>query len=145
MFASHWSRVRVTIRSTSACRNGSAALGEGVVEDSFDLVAHRRLGITEIHVPEDREPAPRPQHADDLADALLARIPVEGLGCEDGVNGVVRQRDRLSGARESLRPRHDLVQHGPHLVVGLDRDHAGKARDERAREFSRPGSQIEHG
>src|SRR5206468_3017869 len=34
---------------------GGAALGEGVVEDSFDLVAHRRLGITEIHVPEDRE------------------------------------------------------------------------------------------
>ena len=117
MFASHRSRSRKTVRSTSASCNGLKG---------------------------ERESAAWVQDPRDLGHGFVAREPVKGLGGEDGVDRLGLERDRLGAAGERLRAGNDLLEHLPHRTVRLDRNHPREPRGERSSQL--PGScpEVDH-
>ena len=69
---------------------------------------------------------------------------MEGLADEDRVDRVVGERDRVRAARSRLGLRDDALQHRPHAVERLDRDHPREPADELPRQLSSAGCQVEH-
>ena len=69
---------------------------------------------------------------------------MERLADEDGIDRVVRERDSVRAARKRLRLGDDALEHGPHPVQRLNRDHAREARDELPRQLPRARCQVEH-
>ena len=69
---------------------------------------------------------------------------MEGLADEDRIDRVVGERDGVRAARNRLGLRHDPLQHRPHAVERLDRDHPREPTDELPRQLPRAGSQVEH-
>src|SRR5581483_2309648 len=64
---------------------------------------------------------------------------------EDGVDRRVGERDRLGGAGTRVGLGYDPLEHRPHRVERLDRDHMRVATGEHLRELSGAGPEIENG
>ena len=98
----------------------------------------RHLVVEQI--PEQAEPPTGAEHADDLAERRVLLEPVEGLPDDDRVDALVRERDRLSGAVEGLGRGRDQ---GAHRLEGLDRDDLMAEREQRGRQLSRAGPEVQ--
>jgi hypothetical protein len=63
----------------------------------------RRLPRACGHIPKQHDGSAGTQHPRDLADGLFVVEPVERLSGENGINRLVRERERLAGPAERLR------------------------------------------
>ena len=104
----------------------------------------RRLEIAVALVEEDCEDPARPQHSGDLSQDVVVGEPVERLADEHRIDRRILERDRVSAALQRLGLGNDALEHGPHPVQRLDRDHAGEAGDELPRQLPGTGRQVEH-
>jgi len=59
--------------------------------------------------------------------------PVQGVADQHGIDGRVRQRDRLGATRQGADIRQGAAQFGQHRGVGLDRDDVGAQRGHHGR------------
>ena len=69
---------------------------------------------------------------------------MERLPDEDGIDGVVLERDLVGGPAERLRLGHDALEHGPHPRQRLDREHTRESRHELPRQLAGAGGEVEH-
>jgi hypothetical protein len=58
---------------------------------------------------------------------------VQGVADQHGIDGRVRQRDRLGATRQGADIRQGAAQFGQHCGVGLDRDDVGAQRGHHGR------------
>ena len=69
---------------------------------------------------------------------------MERLAADDGVHGVVLERNRLRRAQQRLGAGEDPAELGEHLRTGLDGDDASRQPHERACQFAGARTEIEH-
>ena len=84
------------------------------------------------------------EDAANLAHGADAVEPVERLADDDGIDRMVRQRDRLGRAFDRLGDGQHLLELGPHLRDWLDRDQLRAGPNELSGQLAGPRCEIEY-
>ena len=94
-------------------------------------------------VPDEGDPAARPQHPRDLAQRRAMIEPVKRLRGRDDVSAPRCERDRLRPALHCCRLGHGRAEVRDHLGERLDRGDPVPKRDERACQLARSGTEVD--
>lgn len=99
---------------------------------------------TVVHdVPEAGQDATRCEYPGDLGRCDGHVEPVHGVSGWHGIDGCVRQRNRLGTVRQGSDIRQRVVELGQYRWFGFDRDDVGAQRDQCAGQLAGAGSKVQ--